>query len=205
MAECFLLKLLSARCNLLVCKLRVSTHQILDDDVHLDRELPLFIFNLAGFLNPVGIFIPTFLAVFLGPLQRSLELIFIINALIHATKNFYLIDRLHTHAKIGLNEILIHDRTADSHGNGTDLQIAQTTERSCRHCRASKTEKHFRYILRNSLVICLLNVPAIHTECRNSLLCMSSQHRCQIYSSGSLGRVQSPDTLDRCGIHIHGL
>ena len=204
-SESLLFEFLSACGNLLIRELRVAAHQVFDDDIHLDRELPLLILHLTGLLDPLRVLVPCFLAVLLCPLQSSLELCLVIDTLFHTAEYFNLIHRLYTHAQIGLHEILVHDGSADSHGNGTDLQVAHSAERSCCNRCASEAEKHLRNILRNRIIVRFLYVAAIHSECRDSLLRMCCKNGCQIYSSRSLCRIQSPHALDCGGIHIHGL
>ncbi len=46
---------------------------------------------------------------------------------------------------------------------------------------------------------------SVNTKSRKPLLCMGSQHACQIHRTGTLCSVKSPYPLDGFGIHIHGL
>ena len=81
-------------------QLLIAAHQVLDDDIHLDRELPLFIFHLAGFLDPVRILVKALFTFFFCPGKGSLILFLVIDAFRHAAYYFHFIDRLNTHPEI---------------------------------------------------------------------------------------------------------
>ena len=183
----------------------ISSHQILDDHIHLHSEFPLLILGLAVFSDPFRILVEVFFAVLLRPLQSSLIFLVVVDPLFHAAEDFHLIDRFHSHAQIALEEILVHDGPSDSHRNRSDLEIAHPPQGCHCDCRPCKTEQHLLHILRYRLVIRILNIPAVHAECRKALLRMRGKDRRQVDRSGTFGRIQSPHTLDRIRVHIHRL
>ena len=61
----------------------------------------------------------------------------IVDTLCHTTDDLYLINRLNSHSEIGLDEIRIDDRSADTHCYRTDLQVGFTSHGcSCNCCTA---------------------------------------------------------------------
>ena len=102
-------------------KIRVALIQILDNDCHLCSELPILFLLLVRLLNKIRVLVIALLCIFLDPCKCLLVLILIVDMLFHTTKDLYLIDRLYTHAKVLLEEVMVDDRSADTHTLRTDL------------------------------------------------------------------------------------
>ena len=100
----------------------VALHQVFDDNCHLNNELELFLFLFLRFLQFNRVLVESDVAFLFCPCKSFLILSLVINAFCHAADDLNLVNRLNAHAKIGLDEILIDDRSADAHCNGTDLQ-----------------------------------------------------------------------------------
>ena len=183
----------------------VASHQILDDDVHLHREFPLLVLGPAVLPDPFRILVKVFPAVFLRPLQGSLILFLIVDPFLHAAEDFHFIDRLYSHAQITLEEVLIHDGAADSHGDRSDLQIAHAPQGRDGNRRSRKPKQHLLHILRHRLVIRFLHVPAVDAERGKTFLRMGRKDGCQVDGTGPLCRIQSPDTFNGHGVHVHRL
>ena len=115
----------------------ITCHQILDDTIHLNSELPLLFLLLICKTNEIRVVITAHLTVLLGPCKSLLILFLVVNTFFHSAQNLYFIYRLYSHAQIRLYEILIHNGTADTHTLGTDLQIRLTSHGSnCYSCTA---------------------------------------------------------------------
>ena len=183
----------------------VAVHQILDDHRHLHHKFKLFLFFLVGVLKPLRILIEADLAGFFCPGQRLLVLCFVVNFLAHPADDLHLIHGLHPHTQVRLDEIGINDGTADSHCDGTDLQVGFSSHGSRSHSRTAEAQQFFSHILRNRCVVRLADVMAVNAESRQSLLRMGCQHRCQIYGARTLRSVEAPNGFDGLGIHVHGL
>ena len=103
-------------------KLVASIHKFLDDNCHLNYKLKLLFFLLFCHLKFRRVLVKADGAVLFCPLHCSVELFVIIDTLCHTADDLNLVNRLYTHSKIGLDEIRIDNRSADTHCNGTDLQ-----------------------------------------------------------------------------------
>ena len=205
---------LEARCDGVVAnhfffasfrKVLVAVHQILDDAHHLHDELPVLILLFSVFLHRFRILVKAFDAVCLRPGQRLFKLCLIVDALCHAADDFHLVHGLHAHAKIFFNKSGIDDGTADSHADGTDLQVGFSPHGGNGNRRPAKAQQLLRHILRDLRFIHILYIMSVNAESGKSLLRMGGQHARQIYRAGTLRSVKSPHALDRLGIHIHGL
>ena len=120
-------------------KLVAAVHQLFDDNSHLNNELELFFFLLVCHLQFRRVLIEADLAGLFRPFQSFLEFSVIVDAFCHAADDLNLVNRLYSHSKIRLDEILINDGSADTHGNGTDLQIGFASHGSSSNCRASES------------------------------------------------------------------
>ena len=186
-------------------KIFVAVHQILDDAHHLHDELPVLILLLSVFLHSLRILVKALDAVCLRPGQRLFKLRLIVDALCHTADDFHLVHGLHAHAEIFFNKCRIDDRSADSHADGTDLQIGFSPHGSDSNRRPAETQQLLRHILRDLRRIRILYIMSVNAESGKALLRMGSQHARQIHRAGTLRSVKAPHALDRPGIHIHGL
>ena len=184
----------------------VALHQILDDAVHLNRELPLLVLLLTVEFYKVRIVVAAFLAVLLRPGKGSLDFLMIVNALFHTAENLDLIDGLHAHSQVLLHEGLVNDGSADSHTHGADLQIGFSSHSRGGDSGAAKAEQLLFYIIRDIIyVVLILDLMSVNAEGRQALLRVGSQNGRQVHGSRTLRRVEAPYALDGHGIHIHGL
>src|SRR5699024_8272430 len=116
-----------------------AVHQLFDDNSHLNNELELFFFLLVCHLQFRRVLVEADLAGFFRPFQSFLKFSVIVDTFCHTADDLNLVNRLYSHSKIGLDEILINDGSADTHGNGTDLQIGFASHGSSSNCRASES------------------------------------------------------------------
>ena len=186
-------------------QLVAAVHQLFDNNSHLYDELELLFLLLLGHLKLRRVLVEADGAGLFRPLQSLLELFVVVDTLCHTTDNFNLIYRLHTHSQVFLDEFRADDGSTDTHGNGTDLQVGFSSHAGCCHCGAAEAKQFCLYVLRNGLIVRILNIMSVDTEGRKSLLCVGSQYGSQVYSARSLGSVQSPYALDSQRIGIHGL
>ena len=182
-----------------------AVHQLFDDNCHFYNKLELLFLLLLSHLKLRRVLVKADSTGLLRPLQSLLKLFMIVDTLCHTTDNFNLVYRLHTHSQIFLDEFRADDGSADTHGNGTNLQVGFSSHACCCYCGAAEAEKLCLYVLRDGLIVSILNVMSVDTECRKSLLCMGSQYGSQVYSARSLGSVQSPYALDGQRVGVHGL
>ena len=182
-----------------------AVHQLFDDHCHLHYELKLLFLLLLAHLKLRRVLVKADGTGLFCPLQSLLKLFVVIDTLCHTTDNFNLIYRLHTHSQVFLDEFRADDGSADTHGNGTNLQVGFSSHACCCYCGAAEAEQFCLYVLRDGLVVSILYVMSVDTKCRKSLLCVGSQYGSQVYSARSLGSVQSPYALDGQRIGIHGL
>ena len=183
----------------------IAVHQVFDDQVHLQSEVPILVLLLAGALQIFRILIKAFLDIFVSPGFQLFEFLLVVDALCHAADHFHLVDRFHTHAEILFNELAVNDRAADAHADGADLEVALAAHRSDRNSSTCKAEQLFLYILGNNSIIRILDVMAVNAESRQPLLGMGCKHRGKIHSTWALGSIEAPDGLDGVAVHIHRL
>ncbi len=88
----------------------VAGHEVTDNKVHLDDELPVGILLFAGVL-PQGVVVVSFVLLAVGdsPLVSLLVLFGVKNALIDATADFDHIDIFVSHAEILLEEVRVNN------------------------------------------------------------------------------------------------
>ena len=129
-------------CFLGECRIKViaAVHQLFDDNCHFNYELKLLFFLLWGELQFFRVLVPTNLTGLFRPFESFLKFCVIVDAFCHTTDDFYLINGFNTHSKIGFDEIGINDRSADTHCNGTDLQIGFASHGSSCNCCTSESE-----------------------------------------------------------------
>ena len=195
--------------HLLLAALRqvgVAVHQVLDDAVHLDGELPGFGLLFRGGLHEVGVLVPALLAVLLGPGQGLLELGLVVNSLGHAADDLDLVHALHPHPKVILDEVLIDDGPADAHAHGTDLQVALAPHGGHGHGGPAEAEQLLPYVGGDvGDLVQILHLMAVDAEGGQALLGVGGQHGGQIHRAGALGAVEAPHALDGHGVHVHSL
>ena len=184
-------------------QVRITLIQVLDDDSHLSQELPGFFLGLIRCFYEIRVLVEAFFAVLFYPCQSFLVLIFIIYMFIHTTKDLNLIYGLNAHAKIGLDELLIDDGSADTHGNGTDLQIGFALHGCSSNGSTTEAKQLLLNIIRNSHIVSFAYILTINTESRQTFLCMCSQYGSQVYSTRSLSSVHTPNSYDGIAVHIH--
>ena len=183
----------------------VSVHQVFDDAHHLNNKFPISFFRLIGLLKFCRVLIKTDLAFLFCPCKSFLVFCFVVDSLCHTTDDLHLVNRFYTHSKVFLDECRIDDGSADSHTDGTDLQIGFSSHGRCRNCRTSESQQFLFYIFRNLCIVCFTYIVSVDSECRKSFLCMCSQYGCKVNCSRSLCSVESPYSFDRHRIHIHCL
>ena len=153
----------------------VSVHQVLDDAHHLYNEFPVRILCVAALLQLFRILVKAFNTFFFCPCKRLLIFSLIIDAFCHTADDLYLIYGFHTHAKIFLDKCRINDGSADSHTDGTDLQIRFSSHGRGSHRGTRESQQLFFYVFRNLGVTRFTYIMSVNTECRQALLRMSSQ------------------------------
>ena len=188
-------------------QLWITEHQVTYNYRHLHDKLPIGILAGAVLLLFGAVLVPTLLdlAVFLCP-RHSLGILFlIVDTLLHSAKDFCLINTLVTHAQILLEEVLVNDTASYTHTLATDGKITLAAHLGYRNCRTRPTQYFLRHIGWDCIVIEVLDIMAIYTECRKSLLCVTGKDCCQIHGTGALCSVEAPDSLRPMGMHVHCL
>ena len=190
-----------------LAELGIAQHQVANDEGHLHYKFPVGILACTVLLLLGTVFVPTLvhLTVFLCPSHSLGILLVVVDTLFHAAEDFCLVHALVAHAQIFLEEVLVDDTACNTHALATYRQVALATH-SC-NCQGGTcpTQNLLLYISRNSVVCQILNVMAIDAECRQTLLCMTSQYGSQIYSTGTFCTVEAPNSLWPVGMHVHGL
>ena len=182
----------------------VAVHQILDDQVHLQGELPVLVLLLAGLLQLGGVLVEALDDVLVGPGLELLVFLLIVDAQRHAADDFDLIDRLNAHPQVILDEVGVHDGAADAHGDGADLQIALAAHGGHSDGRAAEAQDLLGDVLGDLSRGGFLHVAAIDTERRQALLGVGGQNAGEVNRAGALGAVEAPDGLDGVLFHVHG-
>ena len=183
----------------------VAVHQILDDQVHLQGELPVLVLLLAALLELGGVLVKALDDVLVGPGLELLVLGLVVDALGHAADDFHLVHGLDAHAQVVLDELGIDDGAADAHADGTDLQVALAAHGGHGHGCAGEAEQLLLDVGGDGGVVRVLNLMAVDAEGRQALLGMGGQNGGQIYRAGALGAVEAPHALDGVAVHVHGL
>ena len=104
-------------------KILVAVHKILDDNHHLDRELPILFLLLVRLSYKFGVLVKSLGTMLSCPLVCLLIFFLIVDVFFHSAENFNLVNRLNSHAEIFLDEIGINRRSCDTHADRADLEI----------------------------------------------------------------------------------
>ena len=187
-------------------QLRVSVHQIADNQHIFHCEIPVGILFLTGLgLALLHVVVATFVrhTIFLRPRHRLLVFVLVVDFQLDATQNFDQIGVFRTHSEVVLEEIGIDNRASNAHTGVSKAQIRLSTHH--RHSlRGTGEAKNFLSdIFRNRVVVEVLHVVAIDAECGQTLLCVGGEHGSQIDGSRALRSVEAPHRLRIVRIHIH--
>ena len=145
-------------------KFLVAVEQVFDYARHFCGKFPVFFLLSGSFLHFFGVFVEVGAAFFFNPRKRLFIFGFVVNAFGHSTDNFHFVDRFNAHTEIFFKEFGADDRTADTHGNRTDLQIRFTAHGGNRNCGTSKTKHFFLHVGGNGSVVSFLNFVSVNTE-----------------------------------------
>ena len=191
----------------------VACHQILDDAIHLDGELPLLLFLLGSELDThlfaeevhlVGVVVATLFAMRFGPRKRLLELFLVVDALFHTAQNLDLVNRFDAHTEVLFHHALVHNGAGNAHALRADLQVGLATHGGNRHSGTAKAQQLLLHVLGHlGDLVTVLHLVAVNAKGRQTLLGVAGQHGRQIHRTGTFGTVEAPNTLDGVGIHIH--
>ena len=187
-------------------ELGIALQEIPDDEGHLDGEDPVFVLFFTGLLEVrtvADIFV--FLAVLLGPFERFLKLLVVVDAALHSADDLYLVYAFAAHAQVVFKEVRVHDGTGNAHADGAYGEVGLAPEGGGGHGAFGKAKELFLYVGRDGLVVCVLDVVPVNAEGGKALLGMGGQYGGQIHGAGALGSVEAPDGLDGVRIHVHGL
>ena len=73
-------------------QIRIAVHQILNDQVHLQREVPILVLLLAGTLQFFGVLVKTFNNILCSPGFQLFKFLLVIDAFRHAADHFDLVN-----------------------------------------------------------------------------------------------------------------
>ncbi len=184
-------------------KSRIAPHEVLSDKGHLDRRLPLTVFLLPRVLCRRGVGVFPLFQVFFHPRYRPLVLFRIVYLKFYSSGHFAHVHVLVPHTQVFLEEIGVHRRTANTHGNRADGEVGLTPQNDDRRSRPGKPENLLLHIRRDGVVIQFLYFMTVDTKRRQPLLGVGGQYRRQVDRTRALGPVKTPDRLDRHRVHIH--
>ncbi len=94
----------------------------------------------------------------------------VVDAKLHSADEFSEIDRFATHSQIVLKEVGAHDRTGYAHAHRAHREVALPAHGGYSLCRAGKPQYLLGYIFRNGVVLKILYVMSVYSECRKSFL-----------------------------------
>ena len=100
-------------------------HKIHDDQRHLHDKFPICIFLGASLLFFRAVFVPAFVdfTVFLYPSHRFLKFFGVVNTFVHPAQNLYFVHAFVSHAEVFLKEVVVYDRTGDTHRHAADRKV----------------------------------------------------------------------------------
>ena len=190
-----------------IAEFRVAVHQIHHYDGHLHHKLPILVLLLAGLLLAFRVLVPALVrhAVFLDPGHSLLELLRIVYSKIHTPQDFDLIDTFIPHSQIFLEEVGVHDRAGDAHRHATDGKVGLPSHLGHGHSATGKAENLLSHILRDRVVLKILDIVAVDSESRKPFLGVSGKNRGEINRPGTLRAIESPYSLRPVRVHVHGL
>ena len=139
------------------------------------------------------------------PLVSLFVFVMVVYFKVYAAQYFGHIDPFCADPEIILEEIAVAVRTADTHGNSADVDVCAVSHLTCGNCTSCKAQELFLYVLRNALVVSVLDIMAVYRKCGQTSLCMESHCRREINCTGTLCSVKSPYSLDSKRIEIHCL
>ena len=190
-----------------LAELRIAVHKIHHDDGHLHHELPVLVLLLTGLLLTLRVLVPALVrhTVFLDPCHSLLELLRIVYSKIHTPQDLDLIDAFVPHSQIFLEEVGVHDGAGDAHCHASDRKVGLPSHLSHRDSATGETENLLGHILRDRVVLKILDIVAVDSESRKALLGVRGKYCRKINRSRTLRAVESPDSLRPVRIHIHSL
>lgn len=163
-------------------ELGVALHNVAADDGHLADEFP-FRFLLLRRMGPRVVVVPG-LAVGLGPGQRLLVFLLIVDAQIDAAEDFAHIHPLGADAEILLHQIRVEEGTGNAHGHRTNTHIGFVAHGRHRDGRLGETENFFLHIGGDRRIVHVLHIVAIDAESRQAALGVGGHDGGQIYRAG---------------------
>jgi len=184
----------------------IAVEHILDDAVHLCKEVPLLFLLVGGSSDELGVLVPALFAVLFDPCSALCDLFGVVDALGHSAEDFNLVNGLNAHTEVGLDKVGVDNGAADTHADGADLQVGLAAHGGNGNCGAGETEELFLNVGGNvGYFVKVLNVVAVNAEGGKTLLGVGSENGRQVNSAGTLGAVEAPNALDGLRIHVHGL
>ena len=183
----------------------VPVEEIFDDAAHLDREFPVFFFLFGAALELFGVLVDARVAVLFHPSEGTLIFLVVIDAQGHAADDFNFVDAFNAKAEVFFHEVIVHERAADTHGGGANLEIALAAERSSRNSGAGEAEDLGFDVVRDAGIVFVLDFVAIDAESRKAFLSMSGKDGGEINRARTLGAIEAPNGFDGHRIHVHGL
>ena len=182
----------------------IAVHEVAGYQSHLDRILPFGIelFARTDFFGAVGIF--AFLAVFLHPGEGAFILFSVIDFIAHTVREYRHINYFHTHTEIVFKKRLIDDRPGNAHGATPHGEVGFSFHHRHGQTGLSKAQEFFFDIGGNGGIARILHITAIDSKGGKSLLRVSGKNGGEIYSTGALGSIESPDRLRPKRFHVHG-
>ena len=182
----------------------VADHQVARDERHLDGLFPFAVELRAGADCLWRIVVLAFLAICLHPLERFLVFGLIENAAVHAAEKFRHVNSLNPHAKMALEERLVHNRAGNAHRHAAHAEIRLAAHRRHGQTGAGELQNLRRNIGGDHLVGAILDIAPVNPESWQSLLRVAGQHGGEIDRAGPLGAVEPPNRLGHRCIHVHG-
>ena len=183
----------------------VTVHHVAEDDGHQDALTQRALLLLRGKHEVGAIAIRADVDIALGPGKSQLQLLLVVDLLLHAALHLGHVHRLHAHAQVVLPEGLVHDGTADAHGATTDGEVALALEGCHGDTGAGKAQDLLCNILGNGGVILVLHLVTVDGERGHTLLRIGSQGGSEIHGAGALRAVEAPDSLGRAVVGLEGL
>ena len=162
---------------------------------------------LTGLLLAFRVLVPTLVrhTVFLDPGHSLLELLRVVYSKIHTPQDLDLIYTFIPHSQILLEEVGVHDGAGDAHRNTADRKVRLPSHLRHRDSAAGETENLLGHILRDRVVIEILDIVTVYSESRKALLCVRGKHGGEVNRTRTLRAIESPYSLRPVRVHIHGL
>ncbi len=145
------------------------------------------------------------LAVFFYPRRRTLKLVLIVDAELHATDELAHVYVLVAHAEVVFVEALGDVAPGDSHAGAPHREVALAAHVRHRDAGATEEEQFVAHVIGDRLIAGVLDVFPVDPKRGDTLLVVTGERRREVHRAGAFRSVEPPDRLGDQRGHVDRL